>query len=1121
MGVLFACVTPLLALACSSTHEAPDVEEGLGVAREAISDCGYSVVTEINSVKKTGFNAKITVTNVNGATSTGFNVLVNSGSAQLRHVAHGDFQTNEYGYLIVPNGSIAISQLNPGQSYNFELQFDGTYTQLTSFMQSNGGTACDLTAPTINLDVSGALFTSDGTLTLSASATDDVAVGKVVFMQDDVPVGEVRTAPYTLTVPVTSDLNGRHRYTATAYDLAGNQTGVTKRVLVAINNKFFGTAATTAADYSSLTPHFNQITPGNAGKWGSVEAVRDQMNWTELDTAYHFAKANHIPFKLHTLVWGQQQPSWLASLTPEQQLAEIDQWMAALAARYPQVELVDVVNEPLHAPPAYATALGGAGATGWDWVITSFQMARKYFPNSELILNDYSILTMASTTQSYANIVNLLNDRGLIDGIGEQGHFYERAPELEVLSANLNTLVATGLPIYITELDLNFADDAQQANRMKDLFTTLWSIPSVLGVTHWGYLQGNMWQTNAYLVNSNGTSRPALTWIECYRSGGTNCTVPVYVPQPRQGDNTVISLEAEEYDSAHALLPAGNVVAYANDGSWLGFSRVTFNNNWDTLSVAYALGGTTGINLSVHLGSESNPPVATIPLSPTGSWSTTKTVSIPWAPIGTVNDVVIRFNGGGANVDKIQFSAPSGTGTNLIADSDFESGTIDGWSTWATGTLSNSTSRAVSGTHSLVMTGRNGNSPLVQSLTGKVLPGKTYKASVWASIGGASASAYVTTALQCANGSTTYGRLGGWSNAQTLTDGTWVQFVGDIAVPDCTLANVSMWLEGPTAGELYLDHVSVRQVTSTNVINNGTFESGATGWYTWSGGTLTATNTRAHGGAQSLLVSNRTKNAPVATDVTSVVKAGASYPLSAWVSIDTKDGSTSKSLNLTQAVSCTNADGLVSTTYKWLGSKTVTNGTSWTQLSATLSVASCNVKQVQFWVEGDINADIYVDDVQLIDNGGSPSNLITDGTFESGQGAWGGWGYTTLGVVSTMAHSGQACLMGGGMQTNGALSRDITGLVSPGKKYQATAWVTVGNLAAGSGAVKFQTIQRCSGATSDSYPWLAGATIANSVWTQVTGTVDLSACSAVEKLQLFVGADSGNLYVDDVTLTAM
>jgi len=46
----------------------------------------------------------------------------------------------------------------------------------------------------------------------------------------------------------------------------------------------------------------------------------------------------------------------------------------------PDLPMIDVVNEPLHAVPPYAAALGGSGATGWDWVIKAFEMARGHFP---------------------------------------------------------------------------------------------------------------------------------------------------------------------------------------------------------------------------------------------------------------------------------------------------------------------------------------------------------------------------------------------------------------------------------------------------------------------------------------------------------------------------------------------------------------------------------------------------------------------------------------------------------------------------------------------------------------------------------------------------------------------
>src|SRR4029079_16584233 len=101
-----------------------------------------------------------------------------------------------------------------------------------------------------------------------------------------------------------------------------------------------------------------------------------------------------------------------------------------------------------------------------------------------------------------------------------------------------------------------------------------------------------------------------------YRAGGTSCPVPTYVPQPRTGDASGITLQAEEYDAAHALLPAGNVVAYASDGSWFELDKVVFDSHWDKLAVAYANGGGSAISLTIRLDSLASAPVATVALAP-------------------------------------------------------------------------------------------------------------------------------------------------------------------------------------------------------------------------------------------------------------------------------------------------------------------------------------------------------------------------------------------------------------------------------------------------------------------------------------------------------------------------
>src|SRR5690349_20633653 len=127
--------------------------------------------------------------------------------------------------------------------------------------------------------------------------------------------------------------------------------------------------------------YFNEITPENAGKWGSAAGTSRTapMRWTALDEAYTTAKNNGMKFNFHILVWGNQQPTWMAALPAEEQLIEIKKWFAAVAARYPDIDYLQVVNEPLHDPPVcthsanqggncnsrgnYARALGGANGT--------------------------------------------------------------------------------------------------------------------------------------------------------------------------------------------------------------------------------------------------------------------------------------------------------------------------------------------------------------------------------------------------------------------------------------------------------------------------------------------------------------------------------------------------------------------------------------------------------------------------------------------------------------------------------------------------------------------------------------------------------------------------------------
>jgi len=285
------------------------------------------------------------------------------------------------------------------------------------------------------------------------------------------------------------------------------------------------------ADFANC---WNQLTPGNEGKWGSVGTTTDtsRWNWKGLDDLYHYAKEQGLIFKHHTLIWGNQQPNWISSLDSTRKINYIETWIRMVGQRYPEMDMVDVVNEPLagHNQPDgangranYKNALGGNGGTGWDWVIKAFTLARKYLPDVKLLINDYGIINDNSATTSYLKIINLLKDRGLIDGIGVQGHRFElEDANTNTLKSNLDRLATTGLPIYLTEMDLGNFDNAgtpnddQQLQLYQKIFPILWEHPGVKGITLWGYIEDLMWQSSCHLVHKDHTWRPAMHWLAQY-----------------------------------------------------------------------------------------------------------------------------------------------------------------------------------------------------------------------------------------------------------------------------------------------------------------------------------------------------------------------------------------------------------------------------------------------------------------------------------------------------------------------------------------------------------------------------------------------------------------------------
>lgn len=263
---------------------------------------------------------------------------------------------------------------------------------------------------------------------------------------------------------------------------------------------------------------WNQVTCENESKWSSVEGSRGNFSWSGSDNAFNYAKNHNFTYKFHALVWGAQYPSWLEKLSAKERFSALTNWFDKAKAKYKTLPMIDVVNEAVGnhqaGNPMMKETLGGGGKTGYDWLIKAFEMAYERWPDAILIYNDYNSIQW--DIDNYIDLVRALRDAGApIDAYGNQSHDVNDISETNLKNALKKQQDALKMPMFITELDIDKADDAQQKAQYQKVLPAMWEAPYCAGVTLWGYILGRTWVDNSGLYR-NGAERPAMTWIKEY-----------------------------------------------------------------------------------------------------------------------------------------------------------------------------------------------------------------------------------------------------------------------------------------------------------------------------------------------------------------------------------------------------------------------------------------------------------------------------------------------------------------------------------------------------------------------------------------------------------------------------
>jgi hypothetical protein len=173
-------------------------------------------------------NYTATATNVGALTSGTHDVDVNVYGGHLRVTVDGDLKINlpvNLPATVRPGFTAATGGLTDRHAVR--------NVTITTPVPAND---TDSTPPAVTLTSPTSNQTLVGDVTLTATATDNVAVGSVQFLVDGLPVGNpVTAAPYRIDIDSATLNNGAHTVSAKAIDTSNNATTATA-VSVSVNN---------------------------------------------------------------------------------------------------------------------------------------------------------------------------------------------------------------------------------------------------------------------------------------------------------------------------------------------------------------------------------------------------------------------------------------------------------------------------------------------------------------------------------------------------------------------------------------------------------------------------------------------------------------------------------------------------------------------------------------------------------------------------------------------------------------------------------------------------------------------------------------------------------------------
>jgi endo-1,4-beta-xylanase len=218
--------------------------------------------------------------------------------------------------------------------------------------------------------------------------------------------------------------------------------------------------------YTSLIKsQFSFITIDGEADWNYDHPTISSYNYSKVDALVSFAKTNNMAVQIHHLVWGEQLflPKWLkqGNYSPQQLLDIMHSYISNVVGHLKGKVAVWTVANEVFTREQHLYNLQDWWANhiqdGVGYVDDAFIWARQADPSAKLVLNDFDNETINSVSNAELSYINAAKARGVpIDGIGMQMHINaSNPPTTAEVVANMRRFGAIGVPVYVTEFDVN------------------------------------------------------------------------------------------------------------------------------------------------------------------------------------------------------------------------------------------------------------------------------------------------------------------------------------------------------------------------------------------------------------------------------------------------------------------------------------------------------------------------------------------------------------------------------------------------------------------------------------------------------------------------------------------